>query len=52
MCMDEIKVKDDLIRTILSRFGDLHEFSFEDLVDKSVDELKEIAYSDSDEPHR
>lgn len=51
MCMD-IEEKDDLIRTIVARFGDLHEFSFEELVDKSVDELKEIAYKDSDEPHR
>lgn len=43
----EIKIKDDLIKIIVSRFGDLHEHSFDELMNKSIHELKEIASRDS-----
>lgn len=46
------KTKDDLIKVIMARFGDLHEHSFEELVNKSIYELNEIASMDSEELHR
>lgn len=52
--MDSMKVeeKDNLIRTIIARFGDLHEYSLEELTSKSVSELSEIASRDSVDLHR
>lgn len=41
------KTKYDLIKVIIARFGDLHEYSFEELMNKSIDELNEIASRDS-----
>ncbi len=41
------KTKYDLIKIIIARFGDLHKHSFEELVNKSIDELNEIASRDS-----
>lgn len=43
----EKKTKDELIKIIVARFGDLHEHSFEELINKSTDELNEIASRDS-----
>ena len=50
--MNEAQEKDDIMRVIAARFGDLYEFSFEELINKSVDELKVIAYRDSLDQHR
>jgi len=47
-----IKEKDDIINLIIARFGDLHEFSSEELANKSVDELRAIAHRDSVDQHR
>ena len=41
------KTKYDLIEIIIARFGDLHEYSFEELMNKSIYELNEIASRDS-----
>lgn len=43
----ETKIKEDLIEIIITRFGDLHEYSFEELMNKSIYELNEIASRDS-----
>jgi len=43
----EIKIKEDLIKIIIARFGDLHEHSFEELMNKSIYELNEITSRDS-----
>lgn len=43
----KIKIKYNLIKIIIARFGDLHEYSFEELMNKSIDELNEIASRDS-----
>mgnify|MGYP001225552047 FL=1 len=48
----EIKIKDNLIEVILSRFGDLHQYSLDKLWDMTIDKLGEIASMDSIDLHR
>lgn len=44
--------KQNAIELIFARFGDLHEYSLEDLLSKSTNELIEISSRDSNESHR
>lgn len=48
----KIEMKNELIKTITSRFGDFHQYSFDELVSKPIEELNEIASQDSKELFR
>ena len=46
------QIRYELIKIIEARFGDLHEFTLEELEDMPLDKLREIASRDSKDMHR
>lgn len=46
------QVRYELIEIIEARFGDLHEFTLEELEDMPLSKLREIASRDSRDMHR
>ena len=46
------QIRYELIEIIEARFGDLHEFTLEELEDMPLSKLREIASRDSEDRHR